>query len=162
MDKKPILLYIFYYMLTNILLYIGLVLTIALLVWNIITEQRVRRFTRGTNGRSLEGAIGLVLKKMEALEKDNISLHEKNAVLLARQRKAIRNIETVRFNPFADQGSNQSFATALLNDEKNGVVISTLFARDRMSVFAKPIKEGKSEYELTVEEKSVLEKTLHE
>ncbi len=149
-------------MMTNILLFVAIILTIALLVWNIITELRIRRFTRGANGKSLESAIALVLKKMELLEEDNIDLHKKQTELVAQQKKAIRNIETIRFNPFADQGSNQSFATALLNDEKNGVVISTLFARDRMSVFAKPIKDGKSEYELTVEEKKVVEKTLHE
>ncbi len=125
-----------------------------------MTERRVRRFTRGTNGANLEQSIGLVLKKIQQVEHANQVLMEKQKVLELTQRKAIRNIETIRFNPFADQGSNQSFATAFINEEKNGVIISTLFARDRMSIFAKPIINGKSEYELTVEEKTVLEKTL--
>ena len=73
-------------------------------------------------------------------------------------RKSIRGLETVRFNPFADQGSNQSFAIGMLNEEGDGVVLSSLYSRERMSVFAKPIKNNKSEYELTAEEKEALKR----
>jgi len=38
------------------------------------------------------------------------------------------------------------------------VVLSSLYARDRMSIFAKPVKNNKSEYELTEEEKEALKK----
>ena len=46
----------------------------------------------------------------------------------------------------------------MLNEDGDGVVLSSLYARDRMSVFAKPIKNNKSEYELSNEEKEVLSK----
>ncbi len=73
-------------------------------------------------------------------------------------KKSIRGVETIRFNPFPDQGSNQSFAIGMLNEEGDGIVLSSLYSRERMSVFAKPIKEHKSEYELSAEEKHVLDK----
>lgn len=73
--------------------------------------------------------------------------------------KSIRSVETIRFNPFLDAGSNQSFAISFMNDEGNGVVMSSLYARDRMSIFAKPVVNGKSEFELSIEEKEVLEKS---
>ena len=79
-------------------------------------------------------------------------------VVNAKLQKSIRGLETVRFNPFSDQGSNQSFAIGMLNEKGDGVVLSSLYSRERMSVFAKPIKGGKSEYELTAEEKEVLKK----
>ena len=44
-------------------------------------------------------------------------------------KKAIRGVETVRFNPFPDQGSNQSFAIGMLSEEGNGVVMSSLYSR---------------------------------
>lgn len=73
--------------------------------------------------------------------------------------KTIRGLATIRFNPFkGTSGSNQSFATAFLNEEKTGVVISALYARDRTAVFAKPIENGRSQYELTPEETDALEK----
>ena len=46
-------------------------------------------------------------------------------------------------------------------DEKgDGVVISSLYSRDKVSVYAKPLVEGKSEYELSEEEKDVVSKAL--
>jgi hypothetical protein len=47
-----------------------------------------------------------------------------------------------------------------MNDEGNGVIMSSLYARDRMSIFAKPIVNGKSEFELSSEEKDVLDKSI--
>ena len=46
----------------------------------------------------------------------------------------------------------------MLNEEGDGVVLSSLYSRERMSIFAKPIKNNKSEYELSAEEKEVLKK----
>jgi len=46
----------------------------------------------------------------------------------------------------------------MVNENGDGVVLSSLYSRERMSIFAKPVKNGKSEYELTTEEKEVLEK----
>ena len=69
-------------------------------------------------------------------------------------------VETVRFNPFKGDGSggNQSFSTAFVNEEGDGVVISSLYSRERVSVFAKPVKKMSSEYEMTAEEKESLQK----
>jgi hypothetical protein len=44
-------------------------------------------------------------------------------------------------------------------DKNSGVALSSLYSRERMSVFAKPIKNHKSEYELTTEEKEVLSRS---
>lgn len=76
-------------------------------------------------------------------------------------RETIQGIETIRFNPFKKDGigGNQSFATALIDKDGNGVIISSLYSRDRVSVFAKPIDNWNSQYELSGEEKEVLEKT---
>ena len=74
--------------------------------------------------------------------------------------KSIQGIETVRFNPFKGDGigGNQSFATAMIDNNGNGVVISSLYSREKVSVFAKPIKNWLCEHELSGEEKEVLQK----
>lgn len=145
---------------TNALLVTGLFLCLILIFWNIVTEKRLRYFFKGTKAKSLEQTISDLIKESEIIKKENKEIKEHLLTVDQRLKKTVRNVETVRFNPFPDQGSNQSFATALVNDEGSGVVISTLYSRERMSIFAKPIKEGKAEYELTAEEKDVLSKTL--
>ena len=127
-------------------------------VWAVITERRLKRFFLGKKANNLEDTIKILEENIEKLkyakEKTETEITEINQKL----KKSIRGLETVRFNPFPDQGSNQSFAIGMLNEEKNGVVISSLYSRERMSIFAKPIKNGKSEYELTKEEKEALQK----
>ena len=42
----------------------------------------------------------------------------------------------------------------------DGVVMSTLHSRDRISIFSKPIKKFSSEFEMTKEEKSVVDTAI--
>ncbi len=120
----------------------------------------MKKIFYGFKAKNAEVLISEVTKKTKELEENKKRVDEKISIIERRLDQSIRCIETIRFNPFPEVGGNQSFAISLLNDEGNGVIISSLYARDRMSLFAKPIKEGKSEFELTKEEKSVLKKTL--
>ncbi len=127
-------------------------------IWIINTEKRLKRFFIGKKAKDLEDTIinleDEISKLKIAKENTEKELKEINTKL----KKSIRGLETVRFNPFPDQGSNQSFAIGMLNEDGDGVVLSSLYSRERMSIFAKPIKNGKSEYELTEEERKSLEK----
>ena len=127
-------------------------------VWIFITEKRLKRFFLGKKAKDLEDTILHLEQNIAGLNKTTESLQKNMDVVNAKLQKSIRGLETVRFNPFSDQGSNQSFAIGMLNEKGDGVVLSSLYSRERMSVFAKPIKGGKSEYELTAEEKEVLKK----
>jgi thymidylate kinase len=75
-----------------------------------------------------------------------------------RLQKSVQEVRTIRFDPFeGTTGSGkQSFAMALLNEHGDGVVISSLYTREKVSVFAKPIEKKTSQYELTKEEKEVV------
>lgn len=126
--------------------------------WIIKTEKRLKNLFRGKKGKDLEETILLMQKQISFLEEKKQEHETKILLLQEKLKKSIRGLETIRFNPFPDQGGNQSFAIGFLNEEGDGVVISSLYSRERMSVFAKPIKNGKSEYELSNEEKNALER----
>jgi hypothetical protein len=112
----------------------------------------------GKKAKDLEDTIEILEDQIKKLNENKVRTGEELITINSKLRKSIRGLETVRFNPFSDQGSNQSFAISFLNEDEDGVVISSLYSRERTSVFAKPIKKGKSEYELTNEEKDVLSK----
>jgi hypothetical protein len=65
---------------------------------------------------------------------------------------SLQHIGLVRFNPFEDTGSDQSFALALLDGRRNGLVVSSLHARGNTRIFAKPIENGSSRHSLSDEE----------
>jgi len=124
--------------------------------WIIRTEQRLKKFFRGNKAKDLEETILGLQDEIKMLDSSRIRADAQISELKNKLAQSIRGLETIRFNPFSDQGSNQSFAISMLNEEGDGVVLSSLYSRERMSVFAKPIKGGKSEYELTEEEKETL------
>jgi len=129
---------------------------IVLLVWNIILEIRLRRLTGGNNGKSLENVINQNHERIIAIERDNTIVHKAINDLDTRMHRKIDGVRTLRFNPFQGVGGNQSFASAFLDEDGTGVVLSTLYSRERVSIFAKPIIARTSEHDLTEEEKSVL------
>ena len=133
---------------------IGGLLFVALVLigWIIALERRIKRLTAGKQVASLEEIIGDLGEDVERIMLAWQKADERFTKIDERLKKQISHVKTVRFNPFADQGSNQSFATAIVNDHGDGVVISSLYARDKMSVYSKPVKSHKSEYDLTEEE----------
>jgi hypothetical protein len=134
---------------------------IAILVgmgWMVITEKRLKKFFLGKKAKDLEDTIVALEGDISELKKAKENIEKEITVINTKLRKSIRGLDTIRFNPFPDQGSNQSFAIGMLNEEGDGLVMSSLYSRERMSIFAKPIKAGKSTYELTAEEKEALEK----
>lgn len=130
--------------------------TIVGAVWIFLTEKRLKRFFMGKKAKNLEDTIIALQDDVAELKKAKENADKDIIEIKAKLRKSIRGLETIRFNPFRDQGSNQSFAIGMLNEDGDGVVFSSLYSRERMSVFAKPIKNNKSEYELTTEEREVL------
>lgn len=91
--------------------------------------------------------------------------------LLAKQDKAAKNIANlegknikmnlIRFNPFDEVGSNQSFILCLLDSDNCGVIITSLHNRDFTRVYAKSIKNGQPDATtLTAEEKTALKNAI--
>lgn len=154
--KKPLLLYTLLVMSTTILFYVISIIVLIILSWVLIIEIRLKRIFAGIKAKNLEEALVIAGKKLKELEETQVKIDKHLTIIDERLNKSIRSIETLRFNPFVEAGGNQSFAIAFLNDEGDGVILSSLYARDRMSVFAKPISKGKSVFELTEEEKNVL------
>lgn len=108
----------------------------------------VRDGGQGSLGEVLESHVGRVEDVRGRLEE----LDSRHADLQRRSQTSIQHIGLVRFNPFEDTGSDQSFAIALLDDRRDGLVISSLHGRSNTRVFAKPVEGGVSSHALSDEE----------
>lgn len=139
---------------------LGAAIIIALLLfWIIRLEIKLRKLL-GKKCNSLDDTLALLKKEVSYLKKYSEKSEENFGTIDNKLKKTISGLETVRFNPFKGNGSggNQSFATALVNKDGDGVIISSLYSRDHVSVFSKPIKNMKAEHELTEEERMALQK----
>lgn len=129
---------------------------LLLLAWSIFLEWRLRRFMLGKNGKSLEDSFSSLAEGVRQTDKTNQEIKEHLIKMEDRLQKSVQQVKTVRFNPFAVQGGNYSFATSFLDEHGDGVVISTLYSREKTSVFAKPVKNRTSEFELSDEERRAI------
>lgn len=138
-----------------------IVLTIAIVILAIIIFQlqtKIKKFLIGKNAGNLEDSLISLDTSLQSLETSRKEIEQYLSSVEKRLKKSVQAIHTVRFNPFKGTGSggNQSFATAFLNESGDGVVVSSLYSREYVSIFSKPIKSGASEYELSDEEKEAV------
>lgn len=101
-----------------------------------------------------------VLKCLRKIEKDNQRIFREIERFKKESKSFVQKIGMVRFNPFKEIGSNQSFSVALLDGNNDGVVFTSHYSREFNRVYAKPIKAGRSSYSLSEEERKAIEKAL--
>jgi len=138
------------------------VLVIVQFVILLNLRKKLAHFTRGRDGASLEDLIQDALHTVDRLEHGHQQSRRHQKYLEQKLQTCVKSPSTLRFNPFRDAGSNQSFAASFLDESGNGVIISSLYAQGKTSVFAKPIQAFDSEYELTSEEDHVLQQAKNQ
>ncbi len=139
--------------------YAGIACVLLLMIWILRLEVRIHRLLLGKNSKSLEDSIvsaGGEIEKLKEFQKEAVT-HFINVE--KRLKRSVQAVETIRFNPFkgTGEGGNQSFSTAFVSENGDGAVISSLYSRDRVSIFSKPLNKFAGSLELTDEEKEVTE-----
>ncbi len=134
---------------------ITLVLT-GLVVW---MYMKLKRFIIGVDSHNISDSLSFVSSSLSDLQSFRKNLEDYLSQVEKRLKKSVQSVHTVRFNPYkgVGEGGNQSFATAILNEHGDGVVISSLHSRDHIRVFSKPLKNLASEFELSGEEREAIE-----
>ena len=135
---------------------------VILFLYTFYLDHKIILLTRGKSGASLEDIIKACIVSAAKIEEQNKHIVNHAITLEEKISHSLRNAQTIRYKAYEVNGSNQSFSIALVNEKGNGVVISSLHSHDRMSMFAKPIENYKSTYELTEEELDVLGRAKEE
>lgn len=147
---------------TNIILYIAVGCLVLLAGWLGYTKWRLKKLFRGKRASDLEDVLEFIGEDLKNLNVNKEKTENYLKEVEKRLKKSLKQVGMVRFNPFgvgSGQGSNQSFSLAFLDEFGDGAVISTLYTRDNIKTYAKPVKEYRSEYNLTPEEEEAIKKT---
>jgi DNA gyrase/topoisomerase IV subunit A len=102
-----------------------------------------------------------VLDYLKKLEKNYEEVSRELVEFKKECQKDLQKFGVVRFNPFKEVGGEQSFSIAVLDANNNGFVITSHYGRESNRVYAKPIENGKSEYQLSAEEEKAINKAIH-
>jgi len=73
---------------------------------------------------------------------------------------AITHRALVRYDAYNEMSGRQSLSIALLDDSRSGIVLSSIHHRDQARIYAKQVRDGKSELELSPEEEDALRLAL--
>ena len=136
-------------------------LVVILIVLVAVQAGRLSRATRAyreivrdtdAGGHSLHDLLAGNASAVERTTERMADIEAMQSLLETRSQRSLQHIGMVRYNPFDDTGSDQSFAIALLDDRRDGVVISSLHGRSNTRIFAKPVADGSSAHNLSDEE----------
>ena len=140
----------------------GLLLAFAGLTWAFTLHRRLtrletlRRQVLASGGPDVETLLQANLTRLDTADERLDALAGDLKTLIERQKRDLQHVGIIRFNPYQDTGGDQSFAIALLDGYSDGVVISGLYARQGVRLYAKPVQAGQSAYPLTDEEKQAM------
>ena len=100
---------------------------------------RARRYPRGS---PIPADLESIRKEVEALRDDAA--------------QALRHLAVVRYDAFRDMGGHLSWSLALVDDEGNGMVLTSIYGRNDVRSYAKGIAGWKSGQELSPEESEAI------
>jgi len=136
---------------------------LIVLVLAVVLVVRIRRMRRqyvvlqaGDDGQSFLDAVSRQNDEVVQLRSEVASLRTAVDTLRVDLADAIRHVAVVRYDAFNDMGGRMSFSAALLDDAGDGVVISSINGRSETRTYAKGVKGGISEADLSPEEVQVI------
>lgn len=121
------------------------------------TRQHYLKLVSATKKEKLDDILDSILESDRMFAKEIDETKKALAKVVDEARFHYQKVRLVRFNPFEKRGREQSFVIALLDKDKNGILMNFMYAPDGLHVFTKLIKEGKGdEYDLSEEEKKAV------
>jgi hypothetical protein len=147
----------------------GAVLLLFLTIWVLILSLKLNRLMRLLNRLVPEGSESSLDRLLEQL----LIKQEENRTLLASVETRLEKLHSllqgclqrvglVRFDAFDDISGQQSFSVALLDNQGNGVVITSLFGRTESRCYAKPVIQGSSPHRLSEEEMAAIRQAMEQ
>lgn len=146
------------------------VVNVILLILYICNQIKLRKINKNYktfmkklgNGNNIDDMLKNYIDRVEEVNEKNEEIIKYCNRLDKDISLCIRKVGMVRYSAFKDTGSDLSFALALLNDKNDGVLLNGIYSREMSNIYAKQVKEGKTNTKLTEEEKQALEIALNQ
>lgn len=123
-------------------------------------KERYNSLTRGLSGANIEDLFLRINSELSSINRD-INLIEDNIEAFETKLSfTIQKMGFVRYNAFADTGSELSFSIALLDAYNNGFVLTSIYGREQAVIFGKPIQNANCNVPLSPEEMAAINRAL--
>lgn len=157
---------------TLLLIAIGIIIVLILICFILImiNSSKINTLLDYSEDGDIIGALKEYYKKIDDLSQtiiDDLSqtiTGKSDAVTLSRlancEREALvsfKKLGVVHFNAFDDVTGNLSFALALLNNNNDGIILTSLYGHNSCNTYVREITAGKTSTKLLDEEVQALE-----
>ena len=122
-------------------------------------QKKYDFFTQGDD-KNWDEILTQTLTEVRDAKAELDELEQRHQAMREQMKGCVQKVKLMRYNAFSDTGSNLSYSLAVLDENNNGVVLSSLYGREDNRSYAKPVENGKSTYQLSDEEKDVLEQVM--
>ena len=136
----------------------------AILALKLRRVRAAQRTILGGEERDLVGHAAELQSQFEALSD---YVQEAAERLGRRMETAERRIDRtmayralIRYDAYGEMSGRQSTSIALLDAQRSGLVLSSIHHRDQARLYAKEVREGKPEFELSPEEDEAIRRAL--
>lgn len=109
---------------------------------------------------TLRGILQGQGQQIQRLERAIRALHATDKKQQTQIEGSVRNVALLRYDAFEDVGGRLSFSCALLDDRGSGVVLTSINGRQETRVYAKPVTQGTSSHNLSLEEEEAIRRAL--
>jgi len=135
--------------------------TIVLLVIVLVKQSKLTKkynaFVKGSDAKSMEGAILKKFKEIDRLlaadAKKGVEIQELNDNLQI----AVQKVGIVKYDAFKEMGGKLSFALAMLDKNNTGFVINAMHSREGCYTYIKEVIKGEAFIALGDEEKKAVD-----
>lgn len=142
----------------------ALLALVALLV-AVPAWRKVRRVDRMVVAADAEGAgvVATMVRHddlLRELRSDLLVVHDNTQLLRRLARDTISHVGLVRYDAFQDLSGAMSFSLAMLDEQGDGVVITSIAGRNDSRMYAKNITGGRCGPSITSEERAAVERAV--
>lgn len=97
---------------------------------------------------------------LRELRSDLLVVHDNTQLLRRLAKDPLSHVGLVRYDAFSEAGGATSFSLALLDEQGDGVVLSSIVGRSECRTYAKNVRGGRVGASMTSEERTAIERAI--
>lgn len=134
------------------------ILVVLLTLWILRMEKKMKVLLATKNADRIDDTLEEIQNTVGQLYTFSRRADTHIKDLEERMQCSLRGTDIIRYNPFAGDGSggNNSFSMAFVNERGDGIVLSSMYTRERTNVFSKHLEGLTPSHDLSDEEAQVV------
>ena len=121
-------------------------------------NRRCSNLARNIEGKNIEEIINQYYEKIDYMDIRMNKMDVQTSKIEGKLLNCVQKVGIVRFNAFDDVGGELSFSLSLLDEQHNGIILTSIYSRSNNALYSKAVKKGKASGTLSVEELQALDR----